>query len=147
MLVSAPDGHYRVSLRRHLEAVDDAEMLHHGSLLVQSYALAESAAADRLETDQRRLGGIEDWGDQLLRVNGRVWTDVEGGRAGAAEVAVTRNAFVHGSRTIDAAARKRLLAAGAPTRPIGSFVTLSYDRLHEFRDRLQSLLNLGGFGR
>jgi hypothetical protein len=142
--ISAPEGHYTVTPRRHIDAINDAETLH-GSVLVHSYALAESAAAEKLE-DPRSFGGIEDWGARLLDANGRDWNDVQDGLAGAVEVAVTRNAFAHGSRTIDALARTRLLRAGARTRPAGSRVTLSHAQLREFRDRLKSLLNASGIG-
>ena len=145
--VSAPEGHYNVALPGHIEAIDNAETLLHGSVLVHSYALAECAAADRLATDPRSLGGIEDWGARLLNTNDRDWTDVDGGQGGAAEVAVARNAFAHGSRTIDAAARARLFAAGARVGPAGSAVTMTYAELREFRGRLQSLLNASGIGR
>lgn len=57
--ILAPEGHYKVTPPRHIDAIDDAETLH-GSVLVHSYALAESAAAEKLE-DHRSLGGIEDW--------------------------------------------------------------------------------------
>lgn len=146
--ISAPEdqARYSVALQRHIDAIDDAETLH-ASVLVHSYALAESAAADRLAMDPRSLGGIEDWGARLLSANGRDWTDVKGGLAGAVETAVARNAFAHGSRTLDAAARNRLLAAGAQTRPAGSRVTLTYTELREFRARLLSLLNAGGIRR
>ena len=72
---------------------------------------------------------------------------MKGGLAGAVEVAVVRNAFAHGSRSIDVQAQARLLKAGAPTRPVGSTMTLTYDELHEFRTRLKSLLNESGFSR
>jgi hypothetical protein len=145
--VSAPEGHYNVTLHGHIEAIDEAETLLHGSVLVHSYALGECAAADRLATHPRSLGGIEDWGARLLNSNDRDWTDVDGGLGGAVEVAVARNAFAHGSRTIDAAARTRLFAVGARIRPIGSAVTLTYAELREFRSRLQSLLNASRIGR
>jgi hypothetical protein len=143
--IAAPDGHYNVDLHKHLEAIDDAETLH-GSVLVHSYALAESAAAGRLATDRRSLGRIEEWGARLLSTTDRDWTDVKGGLAGAVEVALARNAFAHGARSIDAAARARLLAAGGPVRPLGSVVTLTYAELRQFRGRLLSLLNVGGVG-
>jgi hypothetical protein len=142
--ISAPEGHYKVTPRRHIDAINDAETLH-GFVLVHSYALAESAAAQKLE-DPRSFGGIEDWGARLLDANGRDWSDVKDGLAGAVEVAVSRNAFAHGSRTIDATARTRLLRAGAGTRPPGSRVTLTHAELWEFRERLKSLLNAGGIG-
>jgi hypothetical protein len=144
--ISAPEGRYSVTLHQHIDAVDDAETLH-GSVLVHSYALAESAAAIRLATQPRSLGGIEDWGARLLDTNERDWSDVKGGLAGAVEVAVVRNAFAHGSRTIDAAARARLLAAGARTRPVDSALTLPYTDLRVFRARLLSLLNAAGIRR
>jgi hypothetical protein len=141
--ISAPDGGYNVTVHKHIDAVDDGETLH-GSVLVHSYALAESAATDRLAMDSRSLGGIEDWGARLLSTNDRDWSEVAGGLAGAVEVAVVRNAFAHGSRTIDPSARARLLKAGARTRPVGSVVTLPHTELREFRDRLRSLLNVAG---
>jgi hypothetical protein len=143
VLISAPDGHYSVRVHKHIDAVDDVETLY-GSVLVHSYALAESAAAVRLAMDIRSLGGIEDWGARLLRTNDRDWSDVDGGLAGAVEVAVVRNAVAHGSRTIDSSARERLLKAGARMRPVGSTVTLPYTELKELRARLLSLLNTAG---
>jgi hypothetical protein len=135
--ISAPPdgGRYNVTVVQHIEAVDDAETLH-GSVLVHSYALAESAAASRLAIDPRSFGGIEDWGARLLSRNGRDWSDVKGGLAGPVEVAVARNAFAHGSRAVDASAQSRLLAAGARTRPPGARVKLTYAELREFRARL-----------
>jgi hypothetical protein len=146
--ISAPahEGHYTVPLNKHIDALDDAETLH-ASVLVHSYALAESAVADRLTIDPRSCGGIEDWGARLLSTTGRDWSEVKGGLAGAVEVAVVRNAFAHGTREIDTAATKRLLHAGARTRPAGARVTLTYPDLREFRGRLLSLLNLGGIQR
>ena len=40
------------------------------SVLIHSYALAESAAADHLSADARDFAGIEDWGERLLKVEG-----------------------------------------------------------------------------
>jgi hypothetical protein len=144
--ISAPQGRYSVALHQHIDAVEDAETLH-GSVLVHSYALAEAAAADRLAMNPRSLAGIEDWGMRLLTRNGRDWTDVKDGLAGAVEVAVARNAFAHGTRTIDDTARARLLAAGAKARSVGSPVIMTYDELRELRARLLSLLNVGGIRR
>ena len=141
--ISAADGGYNVAVHKHIDAIDDEETLY-GSVLVHSYALAESAVATRLAIDPRSLGGIEDWGTRLLSTNDRDWSEVAGGLAGAVEVAVVRNAFAHGSRTIDPSARARLLTAGARTRPAGSMVTLPYAQLREFRERLRSLLNVAG---
>ena len=140
---AAPAERYEVPLKAHIDAVADAETLH-ASVLVHSYALAENAAADHLALDARNFGGIEDWGARLLRTTHSDWTAVKGGLAGAVEVAVVRNAFAHGSRLLDAAAERRLMKAGAPTKRAGTVVTLTYDELRTFRARLLSLLNTGG---
>ena len=142
--VTAPEGHYNVAVHRHIDALNDSEPLY-ATVLVQSYAVVESAAAERLATPQHSLGGIEDWGSRLLALNDRDWTHVTGGLAGAVEVAVIRNAFAHGSRSIDIRAQERLLRAGAPTRPAGPTMKLTYDELRVFRARLRSLLSKSGF--
>jgi hypothetical protein len=145
--ISAPEdqARYGVPLEKHIDAIDDVEVLH-ASVLVHSYALAESAAADRLGKESRKFRGIEEWGAQLLAANGRGWSDVQGGLAGAVETAVVRNAFAHRSRTLDADARTRLQRAGAKLGPENAPVTLTYSQLHEYRERLKSLLNTGGIG-
>jgi hypothetical protein len=144
--IAAPEelASYTVTVKQHIVAIDDAEILLHASVLLHSYALAESAAADRLGKDPRLFGGIEDWGAQLLSAERRDWTAVVGGLATAVETAVTRNAFAHGSRTLDDGARARLLAAGAQIPPVGSSVTLTYTELRNFRECLRSLLEAGG---
>ena len=146
--LSPPKDHprYKVTLQEHIDAVDDAETLH-ASVLLHSYALAESAASNRLAMNARKFRGIEDWGDRLLSANGRGWANVSGGLAGAVEIAVTRNAFAHGSRTLDAEAQARLLSAGAKPRPVGCRVTLTYPELRKLRARLLSLLAAGGIQR
>ena len=134
-------GQYKVKLAQHLEAVaDEATLL--GLILIQSYALAEAAAAQLL--GDRADGGVESWGGQLLSANHRDWTAVYGGKAGAVEVAVVRNAFAHGTRRIDRAGARRLLEAGAPKRAEGEAVTITYSELMDYRVRLRSLLRLGG---
>jgi hypothetical protein len=143
---SAPQANYVVGVGQHLDAVGDAEMLH-ASVLIHSYALAEAAAAHRLGADARTFNGIEDWGARLLGMTDRDWSVVKGGLAGAVEVAVVRNAFAHGSRTVDAAARARLFSAGAKTRPVGARITLPYPHLRGYRNRLLELLAAGGVTR
>ena len=144
--ITAPEGRYNVTVSQHIDALNDAEPLY-ATVLVYSYGVVESAAAERLATPQRALGPIEEWGTRLLATNDRAWTHVTGGLPGAVEVAVVRNAFAHGSRLIDVKARERLLRGGAPTRLADSTVTLTHDELHAFRARLRSLLNESGFGR
>ena len=137
----APD----VALPEHLAAVQDYETLF-ASVLVHSYALAESAAAARLAVDQRSCAGIEDWGTRLLTANDRGWKDVRGGLGGAVEVAVVRNAFAHGSRRLDEHAVARLRTAGVAQYSAGTRVGLGYPHLRGFRRRLVSLLEAGGIG-
>jgi hypothetical protein len=146
--LAPPKDHprYKVTLQEHIDAIGDADTLH-ASVLLHSYALAENAAANRLAMNARKFGGIEDWGYRLLSAEGRDWINVSGGLAGAVEIAVTRNAFAHGSRTLDAEAQARLHAAGGRPRPVGSRVTLTYAALRKSRARLLSLLSAGGIRR
>ena len=137
-------GWYRTRLDQHVQAVLNEEILY-ASVLIHSYDLAESAAMDALALN-RAPGGIE-WGRRLLTQGSADWASVKDGEAGAAEVAVVRNAFAHGTRRIDSAASKRLIEAGAPHRSAGTQVTLSYEELHTYRARLASLLNEGGLQR
>ena len=138
-------GWFRTSLDQHVQAVND-EVILYASVLIHSYALAESAAVDALGL-RRASGGIESWGKALLDNAGASWSDVRDGEPGAVEVAVVRNAFAHGTRVIDDGAAKRLADAGAPPRAAGSTTSLEYDELRTFRSRLQSLLNQGGLER
>ena len=142
-LVSASGGgSYSVSLEQHVEAVNDEQTLY-ASVLIHSYAIAEAGAATKLDADQRTLGCVEDWGGRLLNANGRSWDLVTGGRAGLVEVALVRNAFAHGNRTVAPKDQSRLARAGARPKTAGTPVTLSYDELRLFRSRLKSLLNVG----
>lgn len=138
-------GWYKARLDQHVQAVLNEEMLY-ASVLIHSYALAESAAIDSLGL-ARASGGIESWGKLLLQEAGSNWAAVRDGDWGVVEVAVVRNAFAHGTRCIDAGAAKRLTDAGAPSRSDGSRVSLTYDELRTFRGRLISLLNEGGLSR
>lgn len=144
--VSTGQGTYRVDVRDHLQAVQDDQTLF-ASVLIHSYALAESAAADRLSVDSRTFRGIEDWGERLLQAEGHHWSDVTDGLAGAVEVAVVRNAFAHGNRRVDTRDEQRLRAAGLTTVTSGDQVPLDYGRLRIHRARLRSLLNSGGIRR
>ena len=143
--VKVGDGWYMTRLDQHVQAVADEEILY-ASVLIHSYALAESAAIDALGLD-RAPRGIEHWGAQLLLRAGSDWTAVKDGEGGAVEVAVVRNAFAHGTRRVDTAASKRLSAAGAPRRAAGAQVSLTYDELRTYRARLAGLLNEGGLRR
>jgi hypothetical protein len=140
------DGTYRVGLQQHLEAVRDEEVLL-ASVLIHSYALAESAAAERLGEPARDFGGIEDWGTRLLATTDSAWRDLKDGLAGAVEVAVVRNAYAHGRRRIDGSAARRLRAVGMRSPALGDMVALNYPTVKVFRGRLRTLMDLGGVGR
>lgn len=146
--ISAPAhlGTYKVALTKHLSAVCDDETLF-VSVLIHSYALAEAAAVIHLELEPAPAPKIEDWGMKLLRTTGSNWADVKGGREGLVEVAVLRNAFAHGRRTIGQQGADRLTRVGITSHPVGSPVSLGYTELREYRGRLLSLLNRGGVGR
>jgi len=137
--VRKPQGLYKVRLQQHLDAIKD-EQTFHAAVLVQSYALVESAAAERLDVDARTFNGIEHWGHELLTHAATDWSAVKGGQAGAVTTAVVRNAVAHGERTISARAAKRLSAAGIRGVPKGTPISLTYDELTEHRARLLSLL-------
>lgn len=143
--VRSGGGWFEARLDQHLEAVND-EVTLYASVLIHSYALMESAAADALGI-ARVPGGVEGWGRLLLRKTGADWADVRDGEAGAVEVAVIRNAFAHGSRVIDQHAAQKLTDAGAPPREIGSPVSLGYDELLVYRGRMAHLLNTSGLSR
>src|SRR4051794_15566481 len=117
------------------------------SVLIHSYALAETAAADRLGGDARDFGGIEDWGMRLLATTGSTWAALKEGRAGAVEVAVVRNAYAHGGRRIDEPAAKRLRDVGMTSPAPGDLVVLDYATVKVFRGRLRTLMDRGGVGR
>jgi hypothetical protein len=137
-------GLYKVRLDQHTQAVHDPITLY-ASVLIHCHALMDSAAADAIGVD-RLSGGIEAWGTEFLKRNGKVWADVRDGLAGAVEVSVVRNAFAHGSRKFGANDVARLTKSGAPPRAVGDAVSLTYEDLLLFRGRMQSLLNVGGLG-
>ena len=129
-----------MALDQHLATMNDQTILH-ASVLIHSYALAESVGAIRLGVDARELVASREWGSQLLALNSKSWSQVRGGKPGAVEVAVLRNAFAHGTRRIDGPGSRRLALYGAPERHPGSPVSLAYQDLREYRDRLRSLLH------
>lgn len=143
---ATPHGTYRVGLQQHLEAVRDEEMLL-ASVLIHSYALAETAAAERLGGDARDFRGIEEWGTRLLATTGSTWGALKEGLGGAVEVAVVRNAYAHGGRRIDESAASRLRAVGRTSPARGDLIVLDYATVKVFRGRLRALMDRGGVGR
>lgn len=138
-------GIYKVALTQHLAAVRDEETLF-ASVLIHSYALAETAAAERLRGDARDFGGIEDWGTRLLATTSSTWDSLNEGVAGAVEVAVVRNAYAHGARRVDELAANRLRAVGKTQPKAGDLVVLDYPTLKVLRGRLRALMSHGGIG-
>ena len=138
----AGQGSYKVSLEEHIQTVSDEEELF-SAVLIQTYAIAEAAALDRLGLAS--AGGIEDWGHRLLLSNDRDWTDVLDGKAGLVEAAVVRNTFAHGTRRLRPGDAQRLTHAGASARAPGDAVSLTYDDVKLYRDRLRSLMRVSGF--
>lgn len=137
---STGPAQYRVSLDDHIEALRDEQLLH-GAILVYSYTLAESAAADFIGMSTRDVGGIEDWAQRLLLRTGRTWGQVLDGKAGLVEVAVVRNAVAHGADRMDRRGIRRMTDAGSAFGwQIGDPVEIDVHQLRRYRDRLRSLL-------
>lgn len=136
-------GTYEMPLEQHLAAVRDKEILF-ASVLIHSYALAESAAADHLAIPLRELGPIEQWGDLLLSTTKTSWEQIEGGMGGLVEAAVARNAYAHGVPELDGQAVNRLRRAGSKGHAVGDAVSLHYGNLQQHRKRLRALLSAGG---
>lgn len=135
-----------IPLSEYLAALADTEILH-ASVLFHTYALAEAAAAAELGTEVRHLEGIEVWGNELLTAAGASWDEIDGGKLGAVEAAVARNAVAHGSRRVDSLAAKRLRKAGSTESKDGDVIELDYETVQRHRKRLKLLLNAGGIRR
>ena len=136
-------GPYELPLDEHLAAVKDRDILF-ATVLIHSYALAESAAADHLGIPLRELQRIEEWGTDLLAKAGASWEHVDGGLGGAVEVAVARNALAQATPELDAQSVNRLRRAGAKGHTIGDPVSLHYGTLQQYRKRLRVLMHTGG---
>lgn len=141
--VNEGQSSYRVTLGQHLQTIHDQETLY-ASVLLHSYALAESSACTLVGLDTRNAGGIEGWGSKILNERGSDWSDVAGGKAGAVEIHVVRNVYAHGGRTVDADAIGRLAKVGHTAWSPGHTVSLDFETLEHYRARLRSLLRLGG---
>lgn len=142
--VTSGASNYQVSLEDHTAAVSDTWFLY-ASALMSYYALAESAAAEKLDRDDLvGCDGIADWGEQLLRSAGADWRK-SSERAGIVEVGVIRNLIAHGDRTYSKRAVTKLAAAGVQSPPTeGDPVVLDDPAFRDYRLRLKSLLNRGG---
>jgi hypothetical protein len=137
------DRTYQASVAQHRRAVADEQLLG-ASVLLYSYALAESAAEDLLGPGANVSSGIEKWGDALLKKAGNSWVNVEGGKAGVVETAIVRNAIAHGDTSYTESNVNRILqAGGAPTWKAMDPLRLDYDSILKYRKCLKSLLRCG----
>ncbi len=142
--VTTGSSTYQVSLEDHAAAVADTWFLY-ASALMSYYALAESAAADRLGLDDLvGCDGIADWGERLLESAGAKWRKPSE-RSRIVEVGVVRNLIAHGDRVYSKRAVAKLQTAGlSPCPAVGDPVVLDDDTFREYRTRLKGLLNRGG---
>lgn len=134
---------YRIGLDAHRNALNDEHMLCAMALLF-SYAIAESAAAEKLGKETDDLGQVESWGQTILSNASRDWLDVLGGKAGIVEVTVYRNAIAHGATNFEARHVNRLKGASSvPMWKEGDPIVIDHELLKNFRARLKSLLRMG----
>lgn len=132
---------YSVSVSEHVEVMRDLDLLY-TAVLIYSYSIVESEAADQLGEEIADLGGIEDWGERLLRQNDMDWGDVWGGREGIVEVAVVRNIFAHGKNVVDERSYNRLQNVGCDEWDEGDVIDLDFEMIRVYRNCLRSLLRL-----
>ncbi|WBB97750.1 hypothetical protein O7543_15465 [Solwaraspora sp. WMMA2080] len=138
-------GSYRFYLADHLSALADVRALC-SAVLTQTYTLAETAALASFSPpgDSRSAGGIEVWGEKLLKAQGKDWNALACGKAGVVEVAVARNLSVHGDGRIGISDARRLREAGVIGKKEGEEIPLTVETTTEYRGRLKDLLNEGG---
>jgi hypothetical protein len=134
---------YTARPEQHLAAISDTQTLYRVTLLGY-YALAEAAASERVRPGERSTGGIEGWGTALLSRNDQTWDRVLDGKPGAVEVAVVRDSIAHASSGLDLAAIQRLRAAGSERFALDEVPQLDHESLMLYKDRLRSLLRMGG---
>lgn len=136
---------YSVDLQDHLKAIRTHDVLF-SLVLSATYALAESYGRLKLglPDDDDLSGGIEAWGKKLLAATGHDWPQVLDGLAGMVEVSVMRNAYAHGLRTVNQKMVNRFVAHGLYCPwPLGDEISLTYERVEQYRARIKSLLRLG----
>jgi hypothetical protein len=143
-LTAVADGtEYRVDVAEHRAAIAD-DNLFYAMVLLYSYATAEGAAAEKLNSATDSLGQIEIWSQRLLEQAGAGWTSVLDGKAGIIEVAIYRNAIAHGATRFDQRHVNRFTNCGAsPTWNVDDLIVLDYEKMKLFRSRLKSLLRVG----
>lgn len=138
---------FQLSLDEHLATLVDEAFLY-TLVLTLSYALCERHARLKLNIkDGNNLpGGIESWGEALLLQNNQSWESVHGGKGGLIEVAIARNLFSHGSRTISQSTIERYRNAKeiCPWK-IGDSVKISYEIVEEYRSRIKSYMRVCKF--
>ena len=134
---------YEVRLDEHRKALADEDILCAMALL-HSYAIAESAVAEKLGKETDEIGQIEVWGQKILDAASKDWSDVMDGKAGIVELTVYRNAIAHGSKSFEARHVNRMRnVPSTPTWKEGDVISMNHDLLKTFRARLKSLLRRG----
>lgn len=136
---------FSVTVNEHIDTLRDEQLLYF-VVLTYSYSLCERYARVKLGLGEgdRLPGGIENWGENLLRQTNNAWSDVLGGRAGLIEVAVARNFISHGSQVVGQSTLNRFNVAREPSPwQLGDTVWLDYDKVEDYRSRLKSLMRIG----
>ena len=133
------NGRYNVSLAAHIGAVSDMALLC-SLVLVFAYATTEEAARSHLTPTLGEREPIEQWGLRLLQRNGADWSAIRGGCSSLVEVAVARNAVVHGLPVEQRMINRIEGSGGVSPWRIGDRVVLSPAQVEEYRARLRGLL-------
>lgn len=116
-------------------------------LLVHSYAIAEAFAADMLaylgDSTTNATCGIEAWSQRLIKLLKVDWSRVKDGKLGLMEVAMARNAIVHGFERYSDTEWDRSRAANVkPAWKVGDLIPLTQEDVLGLRYRLQCFLRV-----
>lgn len=92
--------------------------------------------------------GVESWADRLIEMTGQSWEQVYGGKAGLVELAVFRNALMHGYTRVSSYLVEKARKRGGGMFPInqGSPLAMDFALLHEYRGRIRSFCRILGDG-
>lgn len=150
---------YRVNLDQHLSVLRDREVFY-GIILVKAHSLMEAhgkyvryimdvhdhALIFRLPSDDeiqkiyevQLAGGIEIWGDKLLKDMNRDWQIVDG-KSGLVQTSVIRNVIAHGYPRVTKEMASKAAARGA-TMPyaVGEDVLLTFEQCRQHLARIKS---------
>ncbi len=169
-VVAAADagGRYTTSIDNHIAALQDPDVFYQMTLL-QSWALLErhaklakhivetehwsllslsaNDAAHAFVTAATLVGGVDVWGERLMRDVGQSWDQVFGGKVGLVEVSIMRNAIAHGLEHMPCEMLENARNRGASLPLLaGDPIRLTFDQLHEYRGRIRSFCRIIGDG-